>query len=104
MTLEFKQTCFACPEQYDVYDDFYQVGYVRLRNGTFTVTDETQSAVLFTRTFPLTKDDTLEPEELEMLCEHDYQPENIYHDGIFNDLTQRTVYLDIAERKIQENQ
>ena len=29
------QTCGACPEQYDVYLDDKQVGYFRLRWGTF---------------------------------------------------------------------
>lgn len=29
-------TCWACPEQYDVYDDLdQQVGYLRLRSGWF---------------------------------------------------------------------
>ena len=31
------QTCFACPEQYDVYFKGDQVGYLRLRHGDFTV-------------------------------------------------------------------
>lgn len=32
--LDFRETCGACPEQYDVYDPFgKQVGYVRLRWG-----------------------------------------------------------------------
>lgn len=32
--LDFECTCFACPEQYDVYDDNgCMVGYVRLRWG-----------------------------------------------------------------------
>lgn len=31
--LDFKQTCGACPEQYDVFKDGKQVGYVRLRWG-----------------------------------------------------------------------
>ena len=30
-----QMTCFACPEQYDVYLDKKQVGYLRLRNGHF---------------------------------------------------------------------
>ena len=30
-----EMTCFACPEQYDVYLDKKQVGYLRLRNGHF---------------------------------------------------------------------
>lgn len=34
--LTFVQTCFACPEQYDVYDGDRQVGYVRLRHGYLT--------------------------------------------------------------------
>ena len=29
-------TCFACPEQYDVYYDGEEVGYFRLRHGYFT--------------------------------------------------------------------
>ena len=31
--LRFDQTCGACPEQYDVYDDDRLVGYARLRHG-----------------------------------------------------------------------
>lgn len=31
------QTCGACPEQYDVVRDGKQVGYLRLRHGTFRV-------------------------------------------------------------------
>ena len=30
-----EMTCFACPEQYDVYLDNKQVGYLRLRYGHF---------------------------------------------------------------------
>lgn len=33
---ELKQTCFACPEQYDVFYGGEQVGYLRLRHGSFT--------------------------------------------------------------------
>lgn len=32
---DLDQTCGACPEQYDVYKDGKQVGYLRLRHGTF---------------------------------------------------------------------
>ena len=35
--LEFYQTCFACPEQYDVFYNESQVGYIRLRWGHLTV-------------------------------------------------------------------
>lgn len=31
-----KRTCYACPEQYDVYFGDFQLGYLRLRHGTFT--------------------------------------------------------------------
>jgi len=32
---DLKQTCSACPEQYDVFKDGSQVGYLRLRHGEF---------------------------------------------------------------------
>jgi hypothetical protein len=32
-----KQTCLACPEQYDFYFDDIKVGYLRLRNGNLKV-------------------------------------------------------------------
>ena len=31
-----KQTCTACPEQYDVFIGNNQIGYLRLRHGSFT--------------------------------------------------------------------
>jgi hypothetical protein len=31
------KTCGACPEQYDAYIDGDNVGYLRLRHGSFTV-------------------------------------------------------------------
>ena len=36
-SLEFKMTCRACPEQYDVFEDGVQVAYVRLRHGSLRV-------------------------------------------------------------------
>lgn len=32
-----KRTCGACPEQYDAFMGNEQVGYLRLRGGSFTV-------------------------------------------------------------------
>ena len=29
-------TCSACPEQYDVFFEDFQIGYLRLRHGSFT--------------------------------------------------------------------
>ena len=36
MKFILEKTCSACPEQYDVYLDNKQVGYLRLRHGYFT--------------------------------------------------------------------
>lgn len=37
MTFKLLMTCFACPEQYDVYDGTgKRVAYFRLRHGRFT--------------------------------------------------------------------
>ena len=33
---QLKMTCCACPEQYDVFKESEQVGYLRLRHGSFT--------------------------------------------------------------------
>lgn len=33
---ELRQTCGACPEQYDVYKDGKEVAYLRLRHGHFS--------------------------------------------------------------------
>jgi len=35
--IDLRETCGACPEQYDAYIGELQVGYLRLRHGTFTV-------------------------------------------------------------------
>lgn len=35
--LRFVETCGACPEQYDVFLDDRQVGYVRLRHGYLSI-------------------------------------------------------------------
>lgn len=43
---DFRQTSFACPEQYDVYDGDNYIGYVRLRNGWFSVRDQTMRVQL----------------------------------------------------------
>jgi len=35
VSLELKMTCYAMPEQYEAFIDGRQVGYLRLRHGTF---------------------------------------------------------------------
>lgn len=35
--LELTRTCFACPEQYEVFKDGKQIAYYRLRHGEFRV-------------------------------------------------------------------
>lgn len=37
MSIRLVQTCDACPEQYNAFDGEKQVGYLRLRHGTFYV-------------------------------------------------------------------
>jgi hypothetical protein len=37
MDIELKQTCYACPEQYEAFLNGQQVGYLRLRGGYFKV-------------------------------------------------------------------
>lgn len=37
MEVELKQTCGACPEQYNAYVGDKLVGYLRLRHGVFSV-------------------------------------------------------------------
>jgi len=34
---QLKMTCYGCPEQYDVFRNGKQVGYLRLRGGHFSV-------------------------------------------------------------------
>ena len=33
--IRLERTCFACPEQYDVFVDGEKLGYLRLRHGEF---------------------------------------------------------------------
>lgn len=34
--MKLVRTSYACPEQYDVFDEGVQIGYLRLRHGHFT--------------------------------------------------------------------
>lgn len=43
--LQLRQTCGACPEQYDVYMGGVEVGYLRLRHGRFRA--ECHDAVVY---------------------------------------------------------
>lgn len=46
---ELKQTCFSCPEQYAVFYEDTQIGYLRLRHGIFTaVYPEVSGRVVYT--------------------------------------------------------
>lgn len=89
------RTCGACPEQYDVKSaDGSQVGYIRLRHGYFRVDAEPQGLTIFSRSFPLSGVEDIEPEEAG-LEEHS-------SDGIFESADVRSAYLGIALRKIAE--
>lgn len=98
--LHFEQTCFACPEQYDVYCGTRKVGYVRLRHGVFSVSTADMVTDLFTRAFPLEDSEATESEELILIME---SFNSINPDGIFEDNDQRDAYLKIAARKIKEH-
>jgi hypothetical protein len=46
-----EQTCIACPEQYNIFDnDYHYLGYIRLRHGRLTFVD-TQNNNQFTKLF-----------------------------------------------------
>lgn len=52
--LQFVETCFACPEQYDVFDENHKlVGYVRLRYGNLTCEyPDCGGELIYEHTFP----------------------------------------------------
>ena len=77
MEIKLERTCFACPEQYDAFDEKgNQVGYLRLRYGYFTVTYPDVNGKLI----------------------YEIQPKG---DGLFED-DEREQYLHIAKEKIME--
>lgn len=59
-----RQTCGACPEQYDAYEDGTLVGYLRLRHGYFSVSYPDPSGVLVYEGYPY-GDGVFEDEERE---------------------------------------
>lgn len=73
------RTCYACPEQYDVYCKEKKVGYIRYRSGKFTVEYPDCGKELLTA--------------LHIGDEYD---------GMFSDDTDRYMYLDIAVIAIAE--
>jgi hypothetical protein len=77
--LKLIRTCTACPEQYDVYDDVRQVGYLRLRHGVF-----------YADYFP--------PNSGERIGVYEASPQG---DGIFAP-EERVHYLNYACRAIQQ--
>ena len=57
MILKFKQTCWSCPEQYDVYKvgikNLELVGYVKLRFGELTVkVPDSTGEIIYNIKFP----------------------------------------------------
>lgn len=95
--IDFEQTSFACPEQYDIMDTDRneRVGYMRLRHGVLRIERADAYSIgetLFARSFPLDMEDDLLPQELDLYLEN----ESVNPDGIFEDYTQRDVYQDIA--------
>ena len=81
MDLKFVQTCGACPEQYDVFLQDVQVGYLRLRHGYFRV------------------DCPGLDEKSETVYEHSFDDG---YKGLFDDEEEREKFLEIAREKIAE--
>lgn len=74
--IRLERTCYACPEQYDAYDENgNMVGYLRLRWGTFTVE------------CPDAGGETV------------YEGEDVYGDGLFLD-SERERFLNTAKEAI----
>ena len=99
--IELVQTCWACPEAYDIRHDGRDVGSIRLRHGIFRVDAEPSRETLFARNFsePIGASRfpagfRIEPEEL-TVPEHD-------SDGIFTEVQVRAAYLELAVRKVCE--
>lgn len=49
---ELVNTCYACPEQYDVFKNGKKVGYLRLRGGSFSVSAPECGAGIIYRASP----------------------------------------------------
>lgn len=95
--IDFDQTCFACPEQYDIIDTDAnkRIGYMRLRHGALSISradDYDIGETVFVRHFPLSMDDDLHPQEMDLYLENDL----VNPDGIFEDYIQRDTYQSIA--------
>ena len=87
LTIEFenkeyylRRTCFACPEQYDVFLEDAWVGYIRLRHSWFLVTCPDYNKVFL-----------------------EEKVDEGQHTGIFEDEEQRQEYLEKAVKAIHEN-
>lgn len=62
--ITLQKTCEACPEQYDAFLDGRQVGYLRLRHGTFRVDCPDSGGETVLRLHPK-GDGVFEPDERE---------------------------------------
>jgi hypothetical protein len=45
--MKLEMTCYACPEQYKLFDGPIYVGYLRLRHGNFTATYVPDDSVVY---------------------------------------------------------
>lgn len=52
MGCDLLMTCCACPEQYDVFLEGTQIGYLRLRHGSFTVSYPDVGGELVYQSYP----------------------------------------------------
>jgi hypothetical protein len=50
--LRLVETCGGCPEQYDLFAEDKQIGYLRLRHGMYTVSSPHSSGTEIHRAYP----------------------------------------------------
>ena len=79
---ELKQTCGACPEQYDVFKNNKQVGYLRLRHGCFTASVPNASGKIVYDAEPLGDGIFAEHERMKYLTKAIRAIKKYYYKGV----------------------
>lgn len=83
--VELRQTCSACPEQYDMYIDCKNIGYFRTRHGYFTVEYLLNETQVFAS--GIKGDGGFDPEERDFFLEEGIKAVLEAHTGIENDFS-----------------
>lgn len=90
-----RQTCFACPEQYDVYLNGARVGYLRLRHGYFYAECPVDSEPVYTA-HPR-GDGIFEPDERDYHLDKAVAAIRAKITGQADDFIDRDLYIDAIE-------